>query len=295
MLRFCGQCGTNLTAAALQAGRCAQCGAAIEYSGDTLGPDGVAPPGDTPTHLMERASAAVPATDAAATRISSTEAISARQPDERGWPYIAGSQGPLQVGPYVTRPQATRRTRWALALFLAVPLVLAGTSVLMLTQTGIFAFLAPSSSTHAGATSGATASASSAGATSTAAGVSRASTQTPMPGATASVTGSPTATASPQGSPVPGPAYLYVYPPTISVLLCGLGQTKTFTITNKGGTTMEWSASATMYRITPSSGTISAGGSQTVTVSNIYLNGTVTVTAPKAANSPQQVTIKCLP
>lgn len=294
MVRFCGQCGTSLTAAALQAGRCPQCGAAIEYTGDTLGPD-VGSPGDAPTHQMERASAAVPATDAAATRISSTDAIPARQPVERGGLDFPGSQGALQVGPQVTRPQATRRTRWALALFLAVPLVLAGTSVLMLTQTGIFAFLAPSSATHAGATSGAMASASAAGATATAAAISQVSTQTPVSGATPSAIASPSATL--QGSPVAGPAYLYVYPPTISVLLCGLGQTKTFTVTNKGGTAMEWSASANldMYEITPSSGTISAGDSQTVTVSKIFLNGTVTITALNAANSPQKVTINCLP
>jgi hypothetical protein len=111
MIRYCGQCGTTLTAAALQAGRCPQCGAAIEYSGDTLGPD-AAPPGDMPTHLMDRASAAVPATDAAATRISSADATSARQPVERGSPYIAGSQGAPQVGTLMTQPQATRRTRW---------------------------------------------------------------------------------------------------------------------------------------------------------------------------------------
>jgi hypothetical protein len=62
----------------------------------------------------------------------------------------------------------------------------------MLTQTGIFAFLAPSSSTHAGATSSATASASAGGATSTAAGVSHARTQTPVSGATPSVMSRPT-------------------------------------------------------------------------------------------------------
>jgi hypothetical protein len=296
MIRHCGRCGTSLTAEALQAGRCAQCGAAIDYSGGTLGPD-VAPPGDTPTRLMERASAAIPATDAAATR-SSTDAIPVWQPVERGWPYVAGSPGALQVGPHVTRPQATRQTRWALALFLAVPLVLVATSILVLTQTGILAFLAPPSSAHHGATSGATASASAAGATSTAATISQASTQSPVSGPTPSVIASPSPSASesPQGSPVPGPAYLSVSATTINVLLCGLQQSRQFTVANKGGATMQWSASTSEgYVIDPGSGTINAGGKQTVTVKRIVSSGTVTVTAPNAANSPQKVTISCLP
>jgi hypothetical protein len=60
---------------------------------------------------------------------------------------------------------------------------------------------------------------------------------------------------------------------------------------------MPWSASASVitYTITPSSGQLDAGAQQAVTVGNILLGGKVTVTAPGARNSPQQVTITCMP
>jgi hypothetical protein len=59
--------------------------------------------------------------------------------------------------------------------------------------------------------------------------------------------------------------------------------------------TMAWSATANMgYILSPSSGTLEAGQQQTVSVTNVLPGtGTVTVTAPMAQNSPQQVTITC--
>jgi len=49
----------------------------------------------------------------------------------------------------------------------------------------------------------------------------------------------------------------------------------------------------TGYTLSPTSGTLDGGTQQVVTVSGILLSGTVTVTAPSARNSPQQVTITC--
>ena len=58
---------------------------------------------------------------------------------------------------------------------------------------------------------------------------------------------------------------------------------------------MQWSASDSpdSYVITPGSGTVNAGGNQPVTVNNITDSVIVTITAPNAANSPQQVTVNC--
>jgi hypothetical protein len=88
---------------------------------------------------------------------------------------------------------------------------------------------------------------------------------------------------------------LSVSPASASLAVCLTPQTASFTVANTGGTTMAWSASTRSngYVITPGSGTIAAGGSQTVSVSKITQSGSVTFTAPNAGNSPQQVTITC--
>jgi hypothetical protein len=83
---------------------------------------------------------------------------------------------------------------------------------------------------------------------------------------------------------------------SITKTVCVAAQAQ-FTVTNTGGTSMAWSAvpnpsGVTGYTLSASSGTLQAGQQQLVTVSNITLSGTVTVTAA-AANSPQIVTITC--
>jgi hypothetical protein len=47
------------------------------------------------------------------------------------------------------------------------------------------------------------------------------------------------------------------------------------------------------YKLNPSSGSLGAGMYQTVTVSNILPSGAITIAAPTAQSSPQQVTITC--
>jgi hypothetical protein len=56
-----------------------------------------------------------------------------------------------------------------------------------------------------------------------------------------------------------------------------------------------WSvtASVTGYSLSPASGTLNGGSQQVVTVSGILLSGTITVTAPGARQSPQQVSVTC--
>jgi hypothetical protein len=52
-------------------------------------------------------------------------------------------------------------------------------------------------------------------------------------------------------------------------------------------------ASVTGYSLSPASGALTAGSQQVVTVSGILLSGTITVTAPGAQQSPQQVSVTC--
>jgi hypothetical protein len=92
----------------------------------------------------------------------------------------------------------------------------------------------------------------------------------------------------------PAPPLLSVTPLAISIKGCVLGQAQ-MTIWNKGGTSLHWSAapSNTLYLLSASNGTLAANQSQTVTISDITLSGTVTVTAPGAQMSPQKVVITC--
>jgi hypothetical protein len=89
---------------------------------------------------------------------------------------------------------------------------------------------------------------------------------------------------------------LDVRPSSITVHLCLLSpQTTQFTVANTGGEPFSWTATAsgTGYKLTPDSGTLDGGKQLVVTVSQIGATGTITVTAPSARNSPQQVTITC--
>lgn len=69
-----------------------------------------------------------------------------------------------------------------------------------------------------------------------------------------------------------------------------------FTVTNTGGGTFNWTAAtADGYIFTPTSGTLAAGKSASVTITNITKSGHFIVTAPGAAGSPQSFTITCQP
>jgi hypothetical protein len=95
--------------------------------------------------------------------------------------------------------------------------------------------------------------------------------------------------------PTPAPPILSVSPTSITLTTClAITQTQ-FTVANIGGTSLSWTASATGsgYQMSPASGSIATGGQTTVTVSNILLSGSVTVSAPGAQHSPQRVSITC--
>jgi hypothetical protein len=78
------------------------------------------------------------------------------------------------------------------------------------------------------------------------------------------------------------------------LLLC-LGAQTQFTISNAGGESFSWIATAngTGYKLTPDSGSLDGGKQQVVTVSQISASGKITVSAQSARNSPQQVSVNC--
>jgi hypothetical protein len=106
-------------------------------------------------------------------------------------------------------------------------------------------------------------------------------TATPLPAPTVTPTSTPTL-------PI-----LSVSPTSITLTTC-LAVTQTqFIVANTGGTSLSWTATGSGYQISPASGSLPAGGHETVTVSNILLSGSVTVSAPNAQHSPQGVSITC--
>jgi hypothetical protein len=80
----------------------------------------------------------------------------------------------------------------------------------------------------------------------------------------------------------------------IILTFCFGAQTQ-FTIANTGGVSFSWTATASSAgeRVSPASGTLGGGKRQVVSVSRIMATGTITVTAPRARNAPQRVTITC--
>jgi len=123
------------------------------------------------------------------------------------------------------------------------------------------------------------------------------------PGQPTHVPGTGTPHTSATATTPPSPPVLEVTPQSITKTLCAGGQLTqaTFTIQNGGGDTLKWTASSsnTKYSITPSQGVVAPGDSpQSVTVSNIFQSGTVTVSATDVngnplPSSPQTVTVKC--
>jgi cytoskeletal protein RodZ len=288
MNNYCGMCGFSLDETALRAGRCPTCGAPIESPGD-------ADVADIPTR-PDAALAGVSAHSppyAAAARFEAASGSANTLPGQR--------EPRLQVDAGRTRDKGGRRRRrsrrvsgiWQGA-FLALALVLvAAMSLYALTQrTPISIVVAPFTSSNASASFDVSSS-SSAGSTAAASGTSTTAptSQTPA-GTQGSATG-------PNGSPpqsTPVPPTLSVSPTTFSFTAClSVNNKPQFTVANTGGTPMSWSASAagSGYTLTPSSGSIDPGDHETVTVSKVLRSGTVTITAPSAHNSPQQVRITC--
>ncbi len=109
--------------------------------------------------------------------------------------------------------------------------------------------------------------------------------------ATVQTTHAPDATATAASATQPK---LTVEPRQIHITTC-VAASAQFSVTNSGGGTLEWSASASnaLYQIAPASGALSRDQQQAVTVSNITLSGQITVAAPGAANAPLTVTITC--
>jgi hypothetical protein len=115
-------------------------------------------------------------------------------------------------------------------------------------------------------------------------------TQTPQPPA---LVGSPTpvlSSGTPQATPHPSatatptppaePPLLAVSPQSIHLTLCVAGSS-TFDTSNHGGGTLRWTAKAsnTLYGVSPAQGSLGAGQTQLVQVTNITLNGSITVSS----------------
>ncbi len=114
---------------------------------------------------------------------------------------------------------------------------------------------------------------------------------TPIPG-TPPVT--PIATNTPTPTTTPTAAMMTIAPSSFSSLLC-LNASAQFTLSNTGGSPLQWTASSSNanYTLAPNQDRLDPGKQETVTVNNINGSGTVAIQDPNAANSPQHVTITC--
>ncbi len=113
-------------------------------------------------------------------------------------------------------------------------------------------------------------------------------------------TGTPhtSTTTTPGASPTSSPnaPVLVVTPNSFTLSVCAANKV-TFSIENTGGSTLKWVASS-HYTLSQSQDVLAAGGSDSVTASNILQSGTVTVTATDIngnplPSSPQTVTVTC--
>jgi hypothetical protein len=276
-MRYCGECGSSLGMEAIYTLQCPSCGASVDANSsvdDLVDPEFL----DNPTRAALRHPAA-------------------------GAP--PKSEGHLSQ-PIATRP---RRVLWALGLIAVVLLLLAGGTVLALShlQKGATTTHLTSAGrriSDTGSSSGSTPQGGSSTA-GTGPGGQPGVTQSPIvggsptAGATGTVGATPagTITVGPAPTSTPIPAILSVSPTTFNSLLCfNLGDTRTFTISNAGGSLLHWTASKSVptYFLSQSSGSISPGQTQQVTVKSILLNGTVTISAPGAQGSPVTVHFNCL-
>jgi hypothetical protein len=118
--------------------------------------------------------------------------------------------------------------------------------------------------------------------------VTQAPSAMPSPSGSRGSTPAPSATVSATGQPV-----LTVSPTAVSMGVCTTLRPAHFEVTNSGGGVLSWTASSSLYVISPSSGSLAGGAQVQVTVNYILLSGRITVTAPGALKSPQIVKITC--
>ncbi len=251
--RYCGTCGALLTPEALAAGHCLVC--------DTPTPEPLSVTSDP------RQEGASPAGAPPTNQPQARDAI---------WPT-----------PHVPQAPRASSSGFLRALGLGAGAVLAALLVAALLfvflQRSFNITLAPFSSSDSSANSNSS-SQSFSGASATATAQGRAPTATTRLSAA-----TPTATTA-----TPIPATLSVQPSSITLSTCVAAQTQ-FTVQNTGGALLSWSATASVtgYSLSPASGKLNGGSQQLVTVSGILLSGTITVTAPGARQSPQQVSVTC--
>jgi hypothetical protein len=255
--RYCGTCGALLTPEALAAGHCLVCDA----------------PTPEPLNLTDKPHQAGGPPDQASRAESSGRGGGAGWPTPQAPPAPRASSGGF-----------LRALGLGLGAALAAVLIAALLAVFL--QRSFNITLAPFSSSNSSANSSSS-SQSFSGASATATAQGRAPTATVRRSAA-----TPTATTAPTATPVP--ATLSVQPSSITLSTCVVAQTQ-FTVRNTGGTPLSWNATASVtgYSLSPTSGTLNGGSQQVVTVSGILLSGAITVTAPGARQSPQQVRVTC--
>jgi serine/threonine protein kinase len=122
-------------------------------------------------------------------------------------------------------------------------------------------------------------------------GATPTATPTLLPGETPTAT--PT-TGPLTPTPTPSPPIISLNPTSADVLACTvlLGKTS-FQIENSGGGVLDWTASPSNgYTISPSRGSLGAGGVITVNVTNVLQSGNIEVSG-NTSNSPQYFSITC--
>lgn len=269
MSRFCGTCGARLDAAALSGGRCLVCGTPISDPRDSIAE------ADTLIGGQPLTSAPPSPQQRPAAWPHPARRLPRETPDETpGWLQSAGTIG----------------------LFLLFALLVAALLAVLVQHIGFQVILAPSASSSSSSSSNSNSSSqsiASAAATATAARGGAPTPTTHPSGGTPTPVISPTPGPSPTPTATPVPATLATTQPG-PLLLC-LGAQTQFTISNTGGESFSWIATAngTGYKLAPDSGTLDGGKQQAVTVTQISASGTITVTAQSARNSPQQVSVSC--
>jgi cytoskeletal protein RodZ len=251
--RYCGTCGTLLTPEALAAGHCQVC--------DTPTPE--------PMHLTSETRSPGGSPD---------PSPPSEPPPRRGAAVWPASQPPRVSSGDLLRTLSLGVGGVLIALLLAALLA-------ALLQVRFPIILAPSSSSSSNSSSNSNASSQSVS------GAAATMTATTTHGATPTPTGRSPAATPTSAAPT---ATLSVQPTTITLSTCVAAQTQV-TVANTGGEPLSWSATASVtgYSLSPASGTLNAGSQQVVTVSGILVSGTITVTAPGAQQSPQQVNVTC--
>jgi hypothetical protein len=273
-MRYCGYCGASFDPATLVGRVCSSCGAPINQTGDIVFP-GAVDVSQAPTHQ--------PSDEASLSAFSTLP--------EHGYTDTRTHVAPSR--------RITRRLPSLLALIALAALLVGGSALLLNNATGGKVQLPLMPAGGGGPQSTATSSALQAVSTNDAqSGPLASPTGSPLAGTPGSGTPTvtPDATVTATVTPVPGQPALTVAPTSFSGLLClVVPRTAQFTVTNSGDGVMTWSATASQqgYKISPQSGSLGNGQQQSVTVSSISASGSVTITAPGAANSPQTVSINC--